>query len=57
MTAMVSADVMCDANPPDWRGESGTTYQSWSFSTSDDPAHLEGFQTTNHRKKVKGGRR
>ncbi len=38
MTAMVSADVLCDANPPDWRGESGTTYQSWSFSIKEDPA-------------------
>lgn len=38
MGTMVSAVVLCDANPPDWRGGANTTYQSWSFSTQDNPA-------------------
>jgi hypothetical protein len=37
MGTMASA-VVCDPNPPGWRGEANTTYQSWSFSTNDNPA-------------------
>ena len=38
MSATASAVVMCDPNPPDWRGGANTTFQSWSFSTNDNPA-------------------
>ncbi len=34
ISATASAVVICDANPPDWRGGINTTYQTWSFSTN-----------------------
>ncbi len=38
ISATASAVVICDANPPDWRGGINTTYQTWSFSTNANPA-------------------
>ncbi len=30
-----------DLLPPNWRGQEGTTYQVWEFSTSDNPADAD----------------
>jgi len=30
-----------DLNPPDWRGDSNTTYQAWTFDNGNNPADLE----------------
>lgn len=41
VVAFVSQAYADDLNPPEWRGEDGTTYQRWEFSTAENPAAPE----------------
>ena len=40
---LIGQSLASDFNPPEWRGSPGSTYQKWSFSTSDTSPIADDF--------------